>query len=99
MSELIGTDSSEIMEICKMLDDAEANLQPVCELLRPSLMNEVYITDEELSLLLKSSRRTIQKWRTNGEIEYIQLGNGKIIYSKSAVEAFLSKNLRSAWAA
>lgn len=49
------------------------------------------MTDKELSLKLKISRRTLQEYRNNGLLPYILLG-GKILYKESDIEDLLEKN-------
>ncbi len=63
---------------------------------KPFLNGERYLTDKELSLRLKISRRTLQDWRSNGKIEYIQL-EGKILYAESAVQKMLERHIYQAW--
>lgn len=63
---------------------------------KPTLNGEHYLTDSEVSAKLKVSRRTLQEWRNNGQIAYIQLG-GKILYAESAIQAMLEKFYVEAW--
>ena len=53
-------------------------------------------TDKEVSARLKVSRRTLQDYRTEGRIAYIQLG-GKILYRESDIERMLVDGYRSAY--
>ncbi|WP_455633609.1 helix-turn-helix domain-containing protein [Parabacteroides sp.] len=64
--------------------------------MRRPLNNEFYLTDKEIYEKLKISRRTLQEWRYNGKIRYIQIG-GKIIFRESDIQALLEKNLRKAF--
>lgn len=57
----------------------------------PRLGGERFITDSELSALLKISRRTLQQWRTDGVLPYIQMV-GKIIYKESDINAMIENN-------
>lgn len=56
--------------------------------------NEVYITDRELSERLKVSRRTLQEWRYNKVIPYIQIAS-KILYRERDVQLILEKQMRN----
>lgn len=58
---------------------------------RPLLGGERYLTDEELSKLLKINRRTLQDYRNTGKIPYIKFG-GKILYREADVERILQSN-------
>ena len=45
---------------------------------RPLLDGERYLTDKEVSQILKVSRRTLQEYRNDGMLPYILLG-GKVL--------------------
>ena len=62
---------------------------------RPALGGECFFTDKEVSARLKVSRRTLQDYRNEGRIPYIQLG-GKILYRESDIERMLADGYRSA---
>ena len=49
-----------------------------------------------MSVRLKESRRTLQDYRNEGRIAYIQLG-GKILYRESDIERMLADSYRSAY--
>ena len=49
-----------------------------------------------MSARLKVSRRTLQDYRNEGRIAYIQLG-GKILYRESDIERMLNDGYRSAY--
>ena len=59
----------------------------------PSLDGERYLTDKELSELLKLSRRTLQEYRKQGILPYIILC-GKTLYPESEIQALLTGNYR-----
>ena len=67
-------------------------------------MNELINKDNEwiihfmgsLDRRLKMSRRTLQDYRNEGRIAYIQLG-GKILYRESDIERMLADGYRSAY--
>ena len=63
---------------------------------RPTLGGERFFTDKEVSARLKVSRRTLQDYRNEGRIAYIQLG-GKILYRESDIERMLNDGYRSAY--
>lgn len=63
---------------------------------RPTLGGERFFTDKEVSARLKVSRRTLQDYRNEGQILYIQLG-GKIFYRESDIEKMLLDGYRSAY--
>ena len=49
---------------------------------------ERFVTDEELSRLLKISRRTLQEYRTARIIPYYLI-QGKVLYMESEIQKFL----------
>nr|WP_289757120.1 helix-turn-helix domain-containing protein [Muribaculum intestinale] len=63
---------------------------------RPTLGGERFFTDKEVSARLKVSRRTLQDYRNEGQIPYIQLG-GKIFYRESDIKKMLLDGYRSAY--
>ena len=58
---------------------------------RPVMDGERYVTDKELSEVLKVTRRTLQQYRNDGIIPYITMG-GKVLYRESEVKALLERN-------
>ncbi len=60
---------------------------------RPTLNGESFYTDKELSQKLKISRRSLQDYRNEGRIPYIQLG-GKVLYRSSDIEKLLENGYR-----
>ena len=60
---------------------------------KTTLNGESFYTDKELSQKLKISRRSLQEYRNEGRIPYIQLG-GKILYRASDIEKLLEEGYR-----
>jgi len=58
---------------------------------RPILNGERFLTDSELSDILKVSRRTLQEYRNDGILPYIEM-KGKCLYRESDIEKVLSKH-------
>lgn len=54
---------------------------------------ERFLTDSELSVMLKISRRTLQEYRNEGKLPYIRLG-GKVLYRESDIERMLQDGYR-----
>jgi excisionase family DNA binding protein len=59
------------------------------------LNGERFLTDSELSVMLKISRRTLQEYRNEGKLPYIRLG-GKVLYRESDIERMLQDGYRKA---
>lgn len=96
MSEIIYSKNERVSRLLKSLDRMADGLENIVRNHRPTLRGERYLTDSEVSSRLKVSRRTLQDWRTNGQIAYIMLG-GKTLYRESDIEAMLEKHHRRAW--
>lgn len=62
---------------------------------RPPFNGERFLTDRELSSVLRISRRCLQDYRDQGRIPYIQLG-GKILYRQSDIEKLPEENYHEA---
>ena len=62
----------------------------------PSLDGERYYTDKELAVRLKVSRRSLQDYRNNGILPYIQIG-GRILYRASDIERTLMDGYKEAY--
>ena len=63
---------------------------------RESLLSEKFLTDAELSELLKVDRRTLKRYRQSGKIPYYKL-KGKIVYKESEVYKLLEDNFYPAY--
>ena len=95
MNELINKDNEWIIHFMGSLDRLLDNVKHLTANYRPTLNGERFFTDKEVSARLKVSRRTLQDYRNEGRIAYIQLG-GKILYRESDIERMLNDGYRSA---
>ncbi len=68
----------------KTMSEWMDNVEHLTANYRPTLGGERFFTDKEVSARLKVSRRTLQDYRNEGRIAYIQLG-GKILYRESDI--------------
>ena len=96
MSEIIDCKNERVARFFKSLDKMIAGLEKLVENRRVPLNGEIYLTDKEVSERLKVSRRTLQEWRNEGKVAYVQL-DGKIIYPESALQTLLLQHHRQAW--
>ena len=96
MNELINKDNKWIIHFMGSLDRLLDNVEHLTANYRPTLGGERFFTDKEVSARLKVSRRTLQDYRNEGRIAYIQLG-GKILYRESDIEKMLNDGYRSAY--
>lgn len=63
---------------------------------KPTLNGESFYTDRELSQKLKISRRSLQEYRNEGRIPFIQLG-GKILYRESDIQRMLEDGYKDSF--
>ena len=61
---------TQITEILKQLKRINELLCKTDRMIQPTLNNERFLTDEELSKILRVSRRTLQEYRSAGTIPY-----------------------------
>ena len=83
--DLINRKDPRIDTIFKGLENMERMIDATP---RPAFHGDYFLTDEELSKLLKVSRRTLQEYRTLGVIPYY-LVQGKALYKESDIQKVL----------
>lgn len=83
--------SEEIILFFENLDELLNSVREVFEKKPPTLNGERYLTNNEVSDMLHISPRTLQDWRDNGRIAYIQI-SGKVLYKESDVKRLLEDN-------
>ena len=96
MSEMITKNHALVAEFGNSLDRLLDGVENFMANSRPTLGGKRFLTDKEVSVRLKVSRRTLQDYRNNGIIAYYQLG-GKILYKESDIESMLAANYREAF--
>jgi excisionase family DNA binding protein len=96
MSEIITKENERVVRLFGSLDRMLSGIERLVAGHRPTLGGERFLTDKEVSRRLKVSRRTLQDWRTNGQIAYITLG-GKVLYKESEIQKMLEKYHRKTW--
>ena len=70
--------------------------EKLCNDYRPLLGGERLLTDAEVADYLKVSRRTLQEYRNDGIMPYIEM-KGKCVYRESDVEKVLKAHERKAF--
>ena len=79
MEGIISKETGSVRRFFGLLDNIQTKLERLAEDYRPLFNGERFLSDMELSDLLKISRRSLQDYRNQGRISYIRLG-GKILY-------------------
>ena len=96
MAESIYTMNDDVIaDALASMRKAMRRASKLAEDYRPVMDGERYVTDRELSDILRVTRRTLQQYRNDGIIPYIQMG-GKVLYRESDVQALLERNYVSA---
>jgi len=90
MNLITKTDETYLSFLCK-IEEMDSVVSEILQNVQPSIGNERYLTDRELSKLLNISRRTLQDYRKEGKITYLTLG-GKVLYRESDIEKLLTDN-------
>ena len=94
--ETITRDNEKVALLLEKMNRLMENMESLAENYKPVLGGECFLTDKELSAMLKISRRSLQDYRNEGKIPYIQLG-GKILYRESDIEQVLKNGYRKAY--
>ena len=95
-NEIREKDHEWVKDFHSNFDRLLASLEKLLSQHQPSVYGDELLTDKEVAYLLKVSRRTLQDYRNEGRIAYIQLG-GKILYRESDIERMLNDGYRSAY--
>ena len=88
---LVTKDTPEVQTFFEELENLLNLISRSFENYTPMLDNERFITDAELSQMIKLSKRTLQEYRSTGKLAYYQLG-GKILYKESDIKKLLESN-------
>lgn len=94
--ETITRNNEKVALLLEKMNRLMENMESLAENYKPVLGGECFLTDKELSGMLKVSRRSLQDYRNEGRIPYIQLG-GKILYRESDIEQVLKNGYRKAY--
>jgi len=94
--DLITRNDKKVTDFFESLQQMLSSIEIAFNNSKPFLNGEKYLTDKGVSEKLKVSRRTLQDYRNQGKIAYIQLG-GKILYRESDIEKMLEENYYKAW--
>ncbi|EFK59653.1 helix-turn-helix domain-containing protein [Sphingobacterium spiritivorum] len=86
--EVITLEHSVFQEIVETLQAIKKNIDSN-DGTGPSI--GTWLTTEEVSKLLKVSKRTLQKYRDEGKLGFSQIGS-KIYYRSTDIDAFLLEN-------
>ena len=95
-NELITKNNERVVSFFKSIDHMLDGIENMVKNCKPTLGGERYLTDKEVSVKLRVSRRTLQDYRNEGRIPYYQLG-GKTLYKESDIQRVLDNVYRDAF--
>ena len=90
-TELFDSDAEEIAYYKMKLNELRTRIELILENFRPVLNGEIYLSGEDVCKLLHISKRTLQQYRDDNILPFIQIG-GKIIYKESDILTILEQN-------
>ncbi|MDR2919934.1 MAG: helix-turn-helix domain-containing protein [Tannerella sp.] len=88
--------NQDSQELLQALNNALPYIEHVLKTHKPLFDGERYLTSEELCSILKISRRTLQDYRSNGVLPFIQLP-GKVLFRESDIRKVLEERFRPAY--
>ena len=91
---IITKENERLAALFQLMDKLSETIENIVRNPKPELESGQYLTDKELSNLLKISRRCLQDYRTEGKIPFYHIG-GKVLYRASDVEHFLKEHYRN----
>ena len=94
--EILDKKSEIIVSLFRTLDEIQEAIQEAFKKRTPHLNGEKYLTNNKVSKLLNLSTRTLQDWRDNGIISYVQI-SGKILYRQSDILKLLEIHYDKSW--
>jgi len=92
--ELFDNDAEEIACYKRTFEELRTRMELILENYRPVMNGEIYLSGEDVCKLLHISKRTLQQYRDDNILPYIQIG-GKIIYRESDILTLLEQNYTS----
>lgn len=96
MHTLLNQESPEVTRYFQHLEYLSELLEKDGHEYRPILNGERYLTEAELSRLLKVTQRTLIEHRNNGKLPYYKFG-GRILYKENDIIQILEKNRMEAF--
>lgn len=89
--DLYTNEAEEIITYQEMITKLRNRIEDILKNYRPVMNGEIYLSGEDVGKLLHISKRTLQQYRDDNILPYIQIG-GKIIYKESDILYILEKN-------
>lgn len=88
---LLTNEADEIVVHQEMIMQLRNCIEEILKNYRPVMNGEIYLSGEDICKLLHISKRTLQQYRDDNILPYIQIG-GKIIYKETDLMTILEQN-------
>ena len=89
--DLLTNEAEEIIAYQEMITRLRSRIEEILKNYRPVMNGEIYLSGEDVCQLLHISKRTLQQYRDDNILPFIQIG-GKIIYKESDILKILEQN-------
>ena len=89
--DLLTNEAEEVIEQQQMIMLLRNRIEEILKNYRPVMNGEIYLSGEDVCRLLHISKRTLQQYRDDNILPFIQIG-GKIIYKESDILNVLEQN-------
>ncbi|MBS7320733.1 MAG: helix-turn-helix domain-containing protein [Myroides sp.] len=89
--DLLTNEAEEIISHQELIMQLKNRIEEILNNYRPVMKGEIYLSGEDVCELLHISKRTLQQYRDDKILPYIQIG-GKIIYKESDILTVLEQN-------
>ena len=89
--DLLTNEAEEIIDHREMIVRLRNRIEEILKNYRPVMNGEIYLSGEDVCKLLHISKRTLQQYRDDNVLPFIQIG-GKIIYKETDIMTVLEKN-------
>lgn len=89
--DLLTNEAEEVIEQQQMIMQLRNRIEEILKNYRPVMNGEIYLSGEDVCRLLHISKRTLQQYRDDNILPFIQIG-GKIIYKESDILNVLEQN-------
>ncbi len=89
--EILDRKSTDIASFFTVMDELLDIIGHTLKNRTPHLNGEKFLSNRDVCRMLHVSSRTLQDWRDNGKIPFIQI-KGKILYKQSEIQIFIGTN-------
>ena len=89
--DLFTNDNEEIIAHQEMITELRNRIENILNNYRPVMNGEIYLSGQDVCDLLHISKRTLQQYRDDKILPFIQIG-GKIIFKQSDILSTLEQN-------